>query len=75
MTNINKALNSLKKSISRLEGSIDQLEFTQGEQQRDMFSAAPLAAKKPQGAFPLENAVIAQRLDKAIQKVEELLEG
>lgn len=76
MSNIDRALNSLKKSIGRLEGGIDRLVYTKEGQQRDMFSSAPVgAATRRQEPFPLENAVIAQRLDKAIQKVEELLEG
>lgn len=50
--------------------SAHSLEKSRTGQQRDMF-AQPTATRP--GGFP-DSAVIAKRLDKAIKKVEELLE-
>jgi hypothetical protein len=71
---IKQALNRLRHSVDSLEGGVDRIEFAMAGKQRDMFGAV-VPQKKGQAAFPLENAVIAQRLDKAIKKVEELLES
>ncbi len=76
MSSIKQALSKLKSSINKLEGGVSNLQFAIAGQQRDMFGA-PInkPATAQQQAFAPENAVIAQRLDKAIKKVEELLEG
>ena len=68
MSTIKDALSKLKNSVSRLEVSMHNHEYALAGQQRDMFSEA-----KADGPL-FDTAVISQRLDKAIKKVEELLE-
>ena len=72
MSNIEQALSLLQTSVGRLETTTRDLERTPKGQTRDMFAA--IKPKKNSG-FSADNAVIAQRLDKAIRKVEALLEG
>jgi hypothetical protein len=74
MSNITQAITKLNGAVGRLEASLGNLETSVSGQQRDMFGA-PVKAKKNAGGFSENNTVIAQRLDKAIKKVEELLEG
>jgi len=81
VSQIKQALLKLNKSIDRLEGSAGHIEQSLAGQQRDMFGAAPAAATngsgsthaKANGHGGVEGAVIAQRLDQAIDKVEKLL--
>jgi hypothetical protein len=71
VSTIKEALSKLRNSVSRLEVSMQNLEFSMAGEQRDMFSAPAQKA----GNGPLfDTSVISQRLDKAIKKVEELLE-
>ncbi len=71
VSSIQQALSKLNSAVGRLEMSAHSLERSRTGQQRDMF-AQPTATKP--GAFP-DSAVIAKRLDKAIKKVEELLDS
>ncbi len=71
MSRIQQALSKLNHAIGHLEMSAHGLERSRMGQQRDMF-AQPIAAKA--GGFA-NSAVIAKRLDKAIKKVEELLDS
>lgn len=70
MSNIKQALSKLKNSVGRLEVSMSNLEYAMAGKQRDMF-AEPA---KPANGPLFDTAIISQRLDKAIKKVEELLE-
>ena len=72
MSSIEQALSKLNVAVGRLETSARDLERTPKGQTRDMFSTIK---PKKGGGHSMDNAVIAQRLDKAIRKVEELLEG
>ncbi len=69
MSTIKEALSKLKNSVSRLEISMHNHEYALAGQQRDMFSET----NKNDGPL-FDPAIISQRLDKAIKKVEELLE-
>ncbi len=71
MSDIKQAISRLKSSVSRLEISMSNLECAMAGKQRDMF-AEP--AKASNGHL-FDTNVISQRLDKAIKKVEELLEA
>jgi hypothetical protein len=70
VSDIKQALSRLKNSVGRLEGSMQTLELAMAGKQRDMFAEAPKAINGPL----FDTTVISQRLDKAIKKVEELLE-
>ena len=74
MSTIKQALSRLKNSVQRLEISMNNLEYSMAGQQRDMF-AAPGGGKGAAKPFHIDSALISQRLDKAIKKVEELLES
>ncbi|HRQ60854.1 MAG TPA: hypothetical protein PLO23_05000 [Alphaproteobacteria bacterium] len=67
-------MNGIKQALERLNGSINTLEFNvevalahKPGQQGDMFSG-PAPSNQ-------NSAVVAQRLDKAIDAVEKLLKG
>lgn len=73
-------MNAIKQALERLNGSINTLEFymevleaekrePQAGPQGDMFSAAAPAPSNQ------NSAIVAQRLDNAIDAVEKLLKG
>lgn len=72
MSAIKHSLANLRNAVGRLEVSLHSMESAMAGQQRDMFAAAQPVKGNGKG-FPVDSAIIAQRLDKAIQKVEELL--
>lgn len=72
-------MNAIKEALERLNASINTLEFNadvstskRQEPQGDMFTAVPPAAPPPSNQ---NSAVVAQRLDNAIEAVEKLLKG
>lgn len=70
MSAVKQAMSKLDYVVAKLEGSVEGLEQTLAGQQRDMFSAP--SASNGNGQHP-QGAVMAQRLDNAIEKVEQLL--
>lgn len=72
MSALMQALSKLDHMVGKLEGATDTLEHTLEGQQRDMFAANQAAAANGNGH--VQPAVIAERLDNAIEKVEGLLE-
>ena len=77
MSTVKQALSKLGSAVSKLETSMDHLEGALAGRQRDMFAVPPPAVEpaKTNNNFAADNAMIAQRLDSAIKRVEELLEG
>lgn len=70
MSAIRNALESLQQSVRGLEKSVIILEKTRVGEQRDMFAQS--SGEGVIGAVSSE--LIAQRLDNAIEKVEQLLQ-
>ncbi len=70
MSVILKVVSKLENSVSKLEDSVMSLEGTVAGQQRDMFTKP---AKVANGSNGMQGAIMAQRLDQAIEKVEKLL--
>lgn len=73
MSAIKHALNKLDSSIRRLEASMNGLEESMAGQQRDMFGQPASNQNKSKKNGKANGAVIAQRLDQAIQRVESIL--
>lgn len=67
MSAIRQALAKLDGAVGKLEGSMGGLEQALAGQQRDMFG------NTSNENAPIDAAVVAQRLDTAIEKVEGLL--
>ncbi len=77
MLTVKQALAKLNSAVGKLESSAHSVETALAGKQRDMFVAPAAAATPPKngnGSTP-DNAIITQRLDSAIKKVEELLGG
>ena len=70
MSEIKQAISNLRSEVGRLEMALHGLQTSMAGKQRDMF--AEMSAKAGKN---IDNTVIAQRLDKAIKKVEELLDA
>lgn len=68
---IKQSLSNLRSEVGRLELALHGLQTSMAGKQRDMFAEPP--AKPGKGG--VDNSIIAQRLDKAIKKVEELLDA
>lgn len=72
MSAIKQALARLEGVVGGLEGSVLSFERAHAGEQRDMFAAPPPVNK---GALPdLDPAILAERLDRAIEQVEDMLE-
>ncbi|MCK6417395.1 MAG: hypothetical protein L6Q57_00435 [Alphaproteobacteria bacterium] len=69
MSLIEKALYRLDRAVGSLEGSMGALETSMKGKQRDMFAQADA----PKNLGRVQSQVIARRLDKAIERVEQLL--
>ncbi len=73
MSAIRQALAKLEGAVGKLEGSVVKLESNMAGQQRDMFGA-PLKKSGANGnGHGIQGALFAQRLDQAIEKVEDML--
>ncbi len=70
MSAIKQALSRLDGSLGKLEYSMEGIEHVLAGEQRDMFSVPGVSNENLVGA---QSTVVAQRLDKAIEKVEALL--
>lgn len=70
MPTIEQALMRLNGAVSGLETNVDRLQNALKGRQRDMFA---FGGPKCAGSASPENTVITRRLDRAIQKIEELL--
>ena len=70
MSALRDALESLNLAILKLEDTAETIEASRRGEQRDMFSA-PATSNQNAPGFP--SAVVAKRLDSAIEKVEKLL--
>lgn len=70
MSLIEKALYRMEQAVGSLEGSMTFLESSLAGKQRDMFAAAQASGQ--QGG-KVQSGVIARRLDRAIERVEQLL--
>jgi hypothetical protein len=80
LSGIREALMNLKRAVGRLEDAAGNAESALAGRQRDMFAAAqvqqqPRATRPGTGTLSGDSTIIAERLDKAIKRVEELLEG
>ncbi len=71
MSALRDALESLNLAILRLENTAETVEASRKGEQRDMFSS-PMANNTNAPGFP--SALVAKRLDSAIEKVEKILE-
>lgn len=71
MSAIQQALHRLDASLQRLEGTVSTVETNMQGQQRDMFGGPP--APPSNENRQIDVSVVAQRLDIAIEKVEEIL--
>jgi len=67
---IKQALSRLDSSLGKLEYSMEGMEHLLAGEQRDMFSVSEVGNENLIG---VQSAVVAQRLDQAIEKVEALL--
>lgn len=80
MSAIRQAIQNLEAAIGRLEQGLSEAELNLQGQQRDMFSmpsapAAPPLSDSPSGQ-PIDNvALMSEKIDSAIDKVEALLRG
>jgi hypothetical protein len=71
---IKHALARLDSAISKLEGAAESYESSLTGAQRDMFVApAKPNGMKKQNGHDLDSALMARRLDQAIEKVEAIL--
>ncbi len=70
MSVLRQAIENLEDAVGRLEGSVLSFEKDMTGEQHDMFTAP---AKKVAAAASVQGAIIARRLDSAIEKVEQLL--
>ena len=75
MSVIMDALAKLDKAVGNLDGAIQGFEENVAGQQRDMFGAASNENEDDSEGHTIDGAVIAQRLDQAIEKVETILNG
>lgn len=72
MSATREALSRLERAIGKLEDSVDGLDTRLSGKQRDMFAApAPSNAN----GRALKASTIVKRLDRAIDRAEELLKG
>ena len=70
MSALRQAIENLEDAVGKMENSVLSVEGSLTGEQRDMFSAP---ARKVAVAASLQGAVMAKRLDQAIEKVEQLL--
>ena len=71
MSAIRQALEKLNGSLQNLESSVTGLENNLAGEQRDMFGHPPASNENTNGA--IDAALVAQRLDIAIERVEQVL--
>ena len=75
MSAIKSALIKMNTAIDRLDGAVGGIEETLAGQQRDMFVSnnANQNGGAATNGHAVDSAVLAQKLDSAIGKVEEIL--
>lgn len=73
MSAIRQSLIKLDAAVNSLENSLMTMEQSMTGQQRDMFGNVIKKNKNKSNGNDLQAAVIAKRLDQAIEKVEGLL--
>jgi hypothetical protein len=71
VSEVKKALSNLSYIVGKLEDSVDDMEQAMAGQQRDMFASG----KALNGKKGAAGRVLAERLDRTIEKVETLLQG
>ena len=74
MSAIQAALEKLDSAIIRAEAAAGGVEVALQGQQRDMFGAPEVSTSAANGESYIDGAVVAQKLDSTIKKMEQLLE-
>jgi hypothetical protein len=74
---VRQAIQNLEAAIGRLETGLEEAATTLKGQQRDMFPSSPSSPPLSEAPFnpPADTALMAQKIDSAINKVEALLRG
>jgi len=73
VTALKQALEKLNGSLNNLENSVGSLEHTLAGEQRDMFGVPSASNENDTDATAIDAALVAQRLDIAIERVEQVL--
>lgn len=73
MPEIKHALTKLDSVVGKLEDSMEGFEEVLAGQQRDMFSAPSNQNASATGGNMIDGAVVADKIDQAIEKVEAVL--
>lgn len=72
MSAVKQAILNLSQAVSRLESAIDYASQPEAGHQRDMFSGI-LSASKKAGNGKINPEIVAQKLDRAIGHIENML--